>query len=98
MKRTLRIQETTMQVISTNKAKTHCGNMLLPAQKKPTQMNKHNKAVAVVISEDEHQEIEALKLAMLQARAKQTMVDIDSANIQDGDTFFDQLGVEHHNQ
>lgn len=72
--------------------------MLLPAQKEPTQVNKHNKAIAVVISKDEHQEIEALKLAVLQARAKQAMIDIESTNIQDGDTFFDKLNTEHHNQ
>lgn len=87
-----------MQAISTNKAKMHCDDMLLQAQKEPNQMNKHNKAVAVVISKDEHQEIEALKLTVLQVRAKQAMMDIESENIQDGDTFFDKLNTEHHYQ
>lgn len=86
-----------MQAISANKAKTHFGDMLLQAQREPIQINKHGKAVAVVISVDEYQEIEALKLAMLQARAKQAMVDIESENIKDGDTFFDELDAEYHN-
>lgn len=86
-----------MQTISANKAKTHFGDMLLQAQREPIQINKHGKAVAVIISVDEYQEIEGLKLAMLQARAKQAMVDIDSGNIKDGDTFFDGLDAEYHN-
>ena len=86
-----------MQAISANKAKTHFGDMLLQAQREPIQINKHGKAVAVVISVDEYQEIEALTLAMLQARAKQAMVDIESENIKDGDTFFDELDAEYHN-
>ena len=87
-----------MQAISANKAKTHFGDMLLQAQREPIQINKHGKAVAIVISVDEYQEIEALKLAMLQARAKQAMMDIENGNIQDGDTFFDELDAEYHNQ
>ena len=85
-----------MDALSANEAKTHFGNMLLKAQCAPIQINKNGKPVAVVISVDEYETIEALKLQLLRTRAAQARADIAAGNLIDGDTFFDELEAGRH--
>lgn len=60
-----------MDILTANDAKTHFREMLLKAQRAPVQINKNGKPVAVVMSAEEYENIEALKLQMLRARAVQ---------------------------
>jgi len=85
-----------MDILSANEAKTHFGEMLLKAQRAPIQINKNGKPVAVVISADEYQSVEALKISLLQARSQQARVDIKSGNLIEGVSFFDELEAGHH--
>ncbi|MBV1882197.1 MAG: type II toxin-antitoxin system Phd/YefM family antitoxin [Pseudomonadales bacterium] len=85
-----------MDALSANEAKTHFGNMLLRVQSAPIQINKNGKPVAVVISAEEYESIQALKLKMLQARAAQAKADITAGNLKDGESFFDELEAGHH--
>ncbi len=87
------LNEKTMDTISANEAKTQFGDMLLKAQRAPVQINKNGKPVVVVISMDEYEHIEMLKLQILQSRAAQAKVDIEAGNTIDGDSFFDTLEV-----
>ncbi|EQB98372.1 type II toxin-antitoxin system Phd/YefM family antitoxin [Photorhabdus temperata] len=77
-----------MDALSANEAKTQFGDMLLKAQRAPIQINKNGKPVAVVISMDEYESIETLRLKLLQSRAAQASVDIESDNTADGEAFF----------
>lgn len=85
-----------MDTLSANEAKTHFGDLLLKAQRAPVQINKNGKPVAVVISAQEYESIEALKLHLLQARALQAKADIEAGNLTDGESFFDTLDAGHH--
>lgn len=85
-----------MDTLSANEAKTHFGDMLLKAQRAPIQINKNGKPVAVVISVEEYESIEALKLRVLQSRAAQAKADIAAGNLVDGDAFFDELEAGLH--
>ena len=80
-----------MDSLSANEAKTQFGDMLLKAQRAPIQINKNGKPVAVVISFDEYETIEALKLRFLQTRATQAKADIEAGNTVDGESFLDAL-------
>ncbi|WP_118984463.1 type II toxin-antitoxin system Phd/YefM family antitoxin [Photorhabdus sp. CRCIA-P01] len=80
-----------MYALSANEAKTHFGDMLLRAQRAPIQINKNGKPVAVVLSMDEYENIEALKLQFLKYRATQAKADIEAGNLVDGESFFDEL-------
>lgn len=82
-----------MNTLSANEAKIHFGDLLLKAQQYPIQINKNGKPVAVVISADEYQSIEALKLHLLQSKAVKAMTDIQTGNLVDGNTFFDELAA-----
>lgn len=85
-----------MDTLSANEAKTQFGDMLLKAQRAPIQINRNGKPVAVVISMDEYESIEALKLKLLQARAAQAKADIEAGNTADGDAFFGELTSGQH--
>lgn len=85
-----------MQALSANEAKTHFGDMLLKAQRSPVQISKNGKPVAVVISADEYQNIETLKLQMMKLRADQAKADIEAGKLADGGAFFDELEAGQH--
>lgn len=85
-----------MNALSANEAKTHFGDMLLKAQRAPLQINKNGKPVAVILSMEEYESIEALKLRLLQLRAAQAKTDIAAGNLVDGDAFFDELEAGKH--
>ncbi len=76
--------------------KTQFGDLLLKAQRAPIQINKNGKPVAVVISMDEYESIETLKLRLLQSRAAQIKLEIEAGNTVDGEEFFNQLESGHH--
>lgn len=85
-----------MDALSDNEAKTQFGDMLLKAQRAPIQINKNGKPVAVVISMDEYECIETLKLQILQSRAAQAKAYIEAGNTIDGESFFDSLEAGGH--
>lgn len=85
-----------MDALSANEAKTQFGDLLLKAQRAPIQINKNGKPVAVVISMDEYESIEALKLRLLQSRAAQAKADIGAGNTVDGEAFFTELESGHY--
>ena len=85
-----------MDALSANEAKTQFGDLLLKAQRAPIQINKNGKPVAVVISMDEYESIEALKLRLLQSRTAQAKADIAAGNLVDGETFFSELESGQH--
>jgi prevent-host-death family protein len=85
-----------MDTLSANEAKTNFGELLLRAQREPVQINKNGKPVAVVLSVEEYEGIETLKLRLLQARAMQAMADIEADSLVDGELFFNQLEAGNH--
>jgi prevent-host-death family protein len=85
-----------MDTLSANDAKTNFGEMLLKAQRAPVQINKNGKPVAVVLSVEEYEGIEVLKLRLLQSRAMQARADIEAGSLVDGELFFNELEAGHH--
>lgn len=80
-----------MDALSANEAKTHFGDLLIKAQRAPVQINKNGKPVAVVVSAEDYESMDVLKLRLVQARARQAEVDIAAGNLADGETFFDEV-------
>ena len=85
-----------MAVMSANEAKTQFGDLLLQAQREPVTISKNGKAVAVVISIEEYESSEAMKLDALKARVAKAKHDIAAGNTIDGETFFDELEAGQH--
>ncbi|MFJ5161001.1 type II toxin-antitoxin system Phd/YefM family antitoxin [Pantoea sp. NPDC088449] len=80
-----------MYLLSANEAKTQFGDMLLKAQREPVQISRNGKPVAVVISAEEYQAIEAMKQQFVQEKIARARNDIANGQLTDGETFFDQL-------
>ncbi|WP_343554553.1 type II toxin-antitoxin system prevent-host-death family antitoxin [Pantoea sp.] len=80
-----------MYMLSANEAKTQFGDMLLKAQREPVQISRNGKAVAVVISVEEYQMIEAMKQQFVQEKIARAKQDIADGRLVDGETFFNQL-------
>ncbi|MET1256921.1 type II toxin-antitoxin system prevent-host-death family antitoxin [Aliikangiella maris] len=70
--------------------------MLLKIQRAPVQINRNGKPVTVVISMDEYESIESLKVRLLQSRAAQAKTDIEAGNTVDGESLFDSLEKGEH--
>ncbi len=85
-----------MDTLSANEAKTHFGDLLIKAQRAPIQINKNGKPVAVVVSAEDYESMESLKLRLIQARARQAEVDIKAGNLLDGEAFFDDIENDLH--
>ena len=80
-----------VKALSANEAKTHFGELLLKAQQAPVQINKNGKPVAVLVSFDEYESIEVLKMGLLHSKARKAKEDIASQDTVDGESFFDEL-------
>ncbi|MDI9223822.1 type II toxin-antitoxin system Phd/YefM family antitoxin [Pantoea sp. EA-12] len=80
-----------MYLLSANEAKTQFGDMLLKAQREPVQISRNGKPVAVVISAEEFEAIEAMKQQFVQDKIARAREDIANGRLTDGDTFFNQL-------
>ena len=85
-----------MQALTANDAKTQFGDMLLTAQREPIQINKNGKPVAMIISVDEYNQMEEMKLNLLKQRAAQAVIDIENNNLIDSDSFLEELADGKH--
>lgn len=82
-----------MNTLSANDAKTNFGDALLRAQREPVHINKYGKPVAVLISAEDYESIESLKLQLLQLRLAQAKAQIKAGEFTDGESFFESLNA-----
>lgn len=87
-----------METITAQVAKTQFGELLMKAQREPVEISKHGKRVAVLMSAEEFDQIEALKLQMLRDKLARAEADIAAGRSMDGDQFFNQLMKEFDNE
>lgn len=77
-----------MKAISAKDAKNKFGEMLDTVQREPVTIEKHGRAVAVVMSAHEYQE---MKLERLRAKLAVGKGQLDRGEGTEGETFFAQL-------
>lgn len=80
-----------MHTLTANEAKTQFGDMLLKVQREPVQISRNGKPVAVVVSVEDYQQLEAMKFQLLQAKIQRARNQSDKGQTVDGDEFFDAL-------
>ena len=80
-----------MKSVTANEAKTQFGDMLLSVQRAPVQINKNGKPVAVMVSMEDYEQMEELKIQMLKERVKRAKTEIEAGATTEGDAFFDEL-------
>ncbi len=77
-----------MKAIAAKEAKNHFGEMLDTVQREPLTIEKHGRAVAVVMSAQDYQQ---MKLERLRARLAVGEAQLDRGEGVDGETFFAEL-------
>ncbi|ENG6108518.1 type II toxin-antitoxin system Phd/YefM family antitoxin [Serratia liquefaciens] len=78
-----------MHILTANEAKTQFGDLLLKAQCEPVQITRNGKPVAVTA--EDYEQIEAMKLQLLQMKIQRSQHDMAIGNTVDGETFFSEL-------
>lgn len=80
-----------MQSMSANEAKTNFGDLLIKAQHNPIEINRNGKPIVVILSINEYQHFEDLKMQNLRNRVMQAKEELAAGRLIDGETFFDEL-------
>ncbi len=74
-----------MQSMSTNTAKTRFGQLLDTARREPVMIEKHGRPVVVVLSAEDYEELEAIKLERLRAEVQIGLDEIERGEVIDVD-------------
>ena len=80
-----------MRRVAALEAKNRFGELLDAAQREPVTIEKHGRAVAVVVSAEDYKELEAAKLAALRARIDMGLADIKAGRVVTGKKAFREL-------
>ena len=80
-----------MRNVAAREAKTRFGELLDRAQREPVAIEKHGRRVAVVVSAEAYEEIEAMKRERLLAELRVGTDDLEAGRSVDGEAFFDSL-------
>lgn len=80
-----------MKSLNANEVKTQFGDVLLQVQREPLQINRNGKAVAVMLSMEDYQMMDEIKLRILKEKIARAEADIARGDVMDGDAFFAQL-------
>lgn len=76
---------------SAAEAKNRFGELLDAAQRAPVTIEKHGRPVAVLISQEEYEEIEALKLEWLKAEIQKGIDEAEAGQVYDGEEVMAEL-------
>ena len=80
-----------MQSLTANTAKTKFGDLLMKVQREPVQISKNGSPVAVMMSCEEYEQLETLKMMLVKSRFEQAEIDIRNGDLVDGDDFMKSL-------
>jgi len=80
-----------MKTINATEAKREFGDMLLKVQSAPVSINKNGKLIAVLVSAEEYEQLELLKIASLKASIQVGIDDIKADRVSDGDSVINRL-------
>ena len=80
-----------METLSASDARREFGEVLLKAQKGPVGINRNGKPVAVMVSAETFDELQAVQQAALQQAIDDGMADIKAGNMVEGDEVFSRL-------
>jgi prevent-host-death family protein len=80
-----------METLTANEARVRFGDLLIKSQKGPVQITRSGKPISVMISADDYEQIEEMKMQYLKEKLSRARDDIEDGRIVDGPTFFNDL-------
>ncbi|MCD1127567.1 type II toxin-antitoxin system Phd/YefM family antitoxin [Jinshanibacter sp. LJY008] len=86
-----------MQIIPAQLAKNQFGDLLMKVQREPVEISKHGKRVAVVISPEEYEQFEKLKLQSLKAVLAESIAQAERGELYSVEDVFSPLAADELN-
>lgn len=80
-----------MKKMASGEAKNRFGELLDAAQHEPVTIEKHGRPVAVMVSVQDFDDIEAMKLELLRAKVRRGVADAEAGRVTDGEAVFAEL-------
>ena len=80
-----------LKIVTAQEARVRFGNLLLKNQKGPVQITRSGKPVSVLVSFDDYEKLEELKMCYLKEKLARSKEDIGKGQVVDGHAFFDDL-------
>ena len=80
-----------MEIFTSNQAKNRFGELMMKSQKEPVQITRSGKPIVMVVSIEEYNFMEKLKLRYVREHLKESLADTENGNFKNGDTFFSDL-------
>lgn len=80
-----------MLSFTANQAKTQFGEMIAKAQREPVSITKNGKPSVVVMSIEDYNQIEELKLQSLRDKLARSVAQAQIGQLHDGNSVFDEL-------
>lgn len=80
-----------MYSFTANQAKTQFGEMMTKAQREPVSITKNGKPSVVVISVDDYQAYEKIKLEQLRSKLSASTTQAHNGLLHDGEAVFNEL-------
>lgn len=80
-----------MRTIASGEAKNRFDELLDTAQREPVTIEKHGRPVAVILSAEDYEEIEAMKLEALRAKVQRGLADVEAGRVTDAKEVFAEL-------
>ena len=80
-----------METLTAQEARIRFGDLLLKSQKSPVQITRSGKPVSVLVSFDDYEKLEELKMRYLKEKLARSKDDINNGRVVEGDAFFDNL-------
>jgi prevent-host-death family protein len=80
-----------MRSVSSGDAKNRFGELLDTAQREPVTIEKHGRPVAVIVSAEEYETIEAMKLDALRTKVQRGLADAEAGRLTSSEDVFVDL-------
>ena len=80
-----------LETLTAQEARVRFGDLLLKSQKGPVQITRSGKPVSVLVSFDDYEKTEELKMSYLKEKIARSQEDIAEGRVVDASTFFDDL-------
>ena len=80
-----------MEVLTANETKVDLGELMLKTRKAPVQITRSGEPVAVAMSTEDYETIEAFKMRYLKEELARSQADEENGRVEDMDVFFADL-------
>jgi prevent-host-death family protein len=80
-----------METLTANEARIKFGELLIKSQKAPVQITRSGKPLSVMISAENYEYMEAIKMRYLKEELNKSLEDVAAGRVEDGETFLDAL-------